>query len=32
LVTMVIITKENPRATGRDNNNDKYCDKNKDKK
>ena len=31
-VTMVTITKESPRATGRDNNNDKYCDKNKGRK
>jgi hypothetical protein len=30
-VTMVTITKESPRATGRDNSGDKYRDKNKDK-
>jgi hypothetical protein len=28
---MVTITKESPRATGRDNSGDKYRDKNKDK-
>jgi hypothetical protein len=31
-VTMVTITKESPRATGRDNSGDRYRNKNKDKK